>query len=67
MWVNEHGQTYVMSDHTMLVMTCECGREKTRTEIRSTCTHWKVRGVDWNDYKIKKKIERTVEYDGWSR
>ncbi len=51
MWVDESRQIDVMSDHHMLVMTYRCGREETRTETRTTCTHWKVRGVDWDDYK----------------
>lgn len=57
-WVNENGQIDVYSDHNMLVMTYEYGTEETTTtKTRSMCTHWKVRGVDWEDYK--KDLENT--------
>ncbi|RUM30945.1 MAG: hypothetical protein DSY42_03570 [Aquifex sp.] len=32
MWVDECGQIDVMSDHNMLAMTYECGREETKTD-----------------------------------
>ncbi len=40
----------------MLVMTYRCGIEETVSETRNTCTHWKVRGVNWNDYKKDQEI-----------